>query len=109
MQFRRVLENIVNNSVRYNKPGTTLYFDVNAGTSTVSILLGDNGTGIPEEVGNRVFEPFVVGEESRSRQGSGLGLSVARRIVELHGGTLTLLRESKLKAAFYIVLPIGTE
>ena len=109
MQFRRVLENIVNNSVRYNQPGVTLFFDVNAGENTVSILLGDDGVGIPEDVGSRVFEPFVVGEESRSRQGSGLGLSVARRIVELHGGTLRLLRETRLKTAFYIVLPAGTE
>lgn len=109
VQFRRVLENVVNNSVRYNAPGTALYFGVNAGKNMVGLLLGDNGIGIPEEVGSRIFEPFVVGEESRSRQGSGLGLSVARRIVELHGGTLTLLRDSPLKAAFYIVLPAEAE
>ena len=110
LQFRRVLENIVNNSVRYNNPGVTLYFRLHIRENSAAILLGDDGVGIPPEVGSRIFEPFVVGEESRSRQGSGLGLSVARRIVELHGGTVGLLTpDPPLKTVFEIVLPLASE
>ena len=53
--------------------------------------IGDNGTGIPKEIQENLFEPFTVGDDSRNnKQGSGLGLAVAKKIVELHGGALFL-------------------
>lgn len=55
------------------------------------IRICDNGAVIPPETAAFIFEPFVLGDESRhSKGGSGLGLSIARKVVAMHGGTLTL-------------------
>ena len=90
MQFRRVLDNLLSNSLRHNRLGTMLFFDVSAAPKTVLLRMGDNGSGIPPERAKRIFDPFVVGSEARSGKGSGLGLSITRRIMEKHGGTITL-------------------
>lgn len=90
MQFRRVLDNLLSNSLRHNRLGTALFFDITISSQHVLLRMGDNGAGIPPERAKRIFEPFVVGNEARSGKGSGLGLSITRRIMEKHGGTITL-------------------
>lgn len=111
VQLQRVFENIINNSLRHNPKGTRIRFDVSGGNSVLKIVISDNGLGIPEEMQERIFEPFVVGDESRSeRQGSGLGMAVAYKIVEAHGGTLRLLKESgEEKTVFEILLPYDAD
>jgi signal transduction histidine kinase len=66
------------------------------------LLLADEGPGVPADIRDRVFEPFVTRGKKR---GTGLGLAVARRFVEDHGGTIELLEEGK-GARFAIVLPL---
>ena len=90
MQFRRVLDNLLANALRHNRLGTVLFYDVVPGKSQVTLRIGDNGAGIPPELAGQIFEPFVVGSDARSGRGSGLGLSITRRIVELHGGSIRL-------------------
>ena len=73
----------------------------------IFIRLGDDGVGIPEDIRDKVFKPFVVGDESRtSGKGTGLGLSIAGLIVKAHGGTIRLLsdEEAQGKTIFEIVL-----
>ena len=95
-QMKRVFENLINNSVKHNKRGTALFFSMKKEADTVCISIGDNGTGIPKELAQMVFEPFVVGDESRnSRQGTGLGLAIAKKIVEAHGGVIELVKVPK--------------
>lgn len=92
-QFRRVLDNILNNSIKHNKKDTILFFYVVQEGNTVCIKIGDNGLGIPKELSETIFEPFVIGDESRnSRQGTGLGLAIAKKIVEAHRGFIELAR-----------------
>lgn len=91
MQFRRVLDNLLSNALRHNRLGTMLFFDVSSTPQSALLRIGDNGAGIPPERAKRIFDPFVVGSEARSGKGSGLGLSITRRIVEKHGGTITLV------------------
>lgn len=91
VQLRRVFENIFSNSLKHNPTGTTLYVTMQQTDRSIRIEMGDNGTGIPVELHDKLFEPFTVGDDSRhNRHGSGLGLAVARKIVELHGGALFL-------------------
>ena len=66
------------------------------------IRISDNGPGVPEAIQKRVFEPFF----STKEEGSGLGLSIAARIVEEHGGTLELQSREGAGATFVISLPI---
>jgi signal transduction histidine kinase len=86
--LKRCLTNLIDNALKF---GTRAWIHVDDGAALV-IGISDEGPGIPEELLERVFEPFYRIEPSRSRDtgGSGLGLSIARDIAQAHGGTLTL-------------------
>lgn len=101
-QLNRVWENIISNSVKYTPKGTTLFVRLmkSADGKNIIIYIGDNGPGISEQMKSVLMDPFVVAEPSRSNgQGTGLGLSVARRIVEAHGGEITILNEKETALA----------
>ena len=74
----------------------------NAAGPRVSIRVTDSGLGVAEAVREQIFEPFFSSKE----EGSGLGLSISRRIVEEHGGTLSLEAGGGSGAAFVIRLPM---
>ena len=104
-QIKRVFENFVSNTMKYNGKGTTVYFTVKKVTAGISICIGDNGKGLPETVRRNIFKPFTVGDNSRNtKEGSGLGLAIAKKIVELHGGKLSLKEYSGLSTEFEIIL-----
>jgi signal transduction histidine kinase len=108
-QLKRVFENILGNTMRYCGPGTIIRVHARTvrknGKHFLRILIGDNGPGIPQEYRASVFEPFVVGNESRtSGKGTGLGLSIAKQIVVLHGGSISLTDQPG--TVFEILLPI---
>lgn len=73
--------------------------------SRVTITATDNGPGIPPSIGDRVFEPFVTTREPGL--GAGLGLSISRRIVQEHGGRISLESEPGHGASFTVELPVG--
>jgi signal transduction histidine kinase len=86
----QVLSNLVSNAVRHSPDGGRIQVDVSARPQHLRIAVTDQGPGIaPEEV-ERVFERFYRSDRARSadRGGAGLGLAIARWIVELHGGTI---------------------
>lgn len=88
MQMGRVIANILNNALKYNKTGTKVKVML---TQDYRIRIADNGAPIEEELAAHIFEPFSRGDKARSTQGgSGLGLSIAHKIVKMHGGSLTL-------------------
>lgn len=97
--LRRAIDNLIDNARKYSDPGTAIEVVVEApkgptarGASRVLVEVRDHGIGIAPEDIQRVFEPFFRTDKSRSRAtgGLGLGLVLARRVVEAHGGTLTL-------------------
>jgi len=94
-KLRRVLVNILDNAVKYNRKGGEIILDVSETDGTINISLTNTGPGIPESDLARVFEQFYRVEKSRSLKlgGAGLGLTIVRRIVELHGGRVAI--ESK--------------
>lgn len=89
-QLSRVFENIASNFFKYTPQGATLLFCVEKIGGDALIRIADNGPGINDASKKDVFEAFVVGEESRNKQGSGLGLAVCKKIVEMHGGSISL-------------------
>ena len=107
-QFRRVLDNLLTNALRHNRLGTILYFDVAQEGEEAVLRVGDNGAGIPPDRARNIFEPFVVGSDARSGGGSGLGLAITRRIVEQHGGQVTLAAHPALgrSTEFILRLPV---
>jgi signal transduction histidine kinase len=110
----QALANLVDNAIKYAGPrdlptgGSTAEIVVRASNDGDRVLLtvADNGPGIPEADRQRVLERFVRLEQSRSKPGSGLGLSLAAAVARLHGGELTLADNSPgLKSI--IALPRG--
>lgn len=91
VQMKRVFDNILSNTLKHNPKGTAIYVTFQHTERMLQVEIGDNGVGIPEEIKEKLFEPFTIGDDSRhNKQGSGLGLAVAAKIVELHGGALFL-------------------
>jgi two-component system OmpR family sensor kinase len=95
-QLRRVLLNIVENALKFTPPGGCVELRVaNENQGWVTLEIQDTGAGIPPEALAHVFERFYRADSSRTRQswqmgGSGLGLSLARELVEAHGGTIAI-------------------
>lgn len=89
LSLKRALRNVIENAVKY---GGRAEVSVQTRDNNLVVVVGDNGSGIPPDMLNSVFEPFVRVEESRSRNtgGMGLGLSIARQIVASHGGEIRL-------------------
>lgn len=91
-QMRRVFMNLIGNAIKHNPEGINVVVsleDMRQEGKGIEILVSDNGALLSDDLKDAVFEPFRTGDDSRkSGNGSGLGLSVSRKIVMLHGGTL---------------------
>jgi signal transduction histidine kinase len=107
VMMRRVLDNLLDNAARYAPEGSITLEGEAKGTDQIRIAVSDQGPGIPQDQRERVFEPFVRLEESRSKSsgGVGLGLSLCKRVVEAHGGSLSAGAAPSGGARFEIVLP----
>ena len=102
--FKRVIANLLENSIKYNERGTTVRVEVRDIGKIVVIEVADDGVGIPEDIRSTLFDEFVRGDKSRnSTGGTGLGLSIAKKIVENHGGEIKLINgRGNEKTIFYI-------
>jgi signal transduction histidine kinase len=106
-RMAQVLGNLVGNALRYTPAGGTVSLSAMAGGDTVLLRVADTGTGIEPDALPRVFDRFYRADEARSRgQGeSGLGLAIARSIVEAHGGVISVASEPGNGSVFTISLP----
>ena len=94
VQFQRVINNLLNNALRHNPPHTCVGVLAEQEDERISSRICDNGAVIPEQTARYIFAPFVLGDQSRkSKGGSGLGLSIAWKIITMHGGSLVLEQE----------------
>ena len=105
--LREMAMNLIDNGVKYNRPGGHVYVTMKKEEDQVILTVKDTGIGIPEDVQERVFERFYRVDGSRSKQsgGSGLGLSIVKHIVEQHKGTITLTSRLNEGTTFVIRLP----
>ena len=84
------IENIVRNAIRHTKAGTAVEVRLESSAEAVYIIVIDHGSGVPDEVIGKLFDPFFRVQQGRESQsgGIGLGLTIAYRAVKLHGGTI---------------------
>ncbi len=102
-----IVENLVSNAIKYTPSGGEV--SVRAGVEGEELLISvqDNGSGIATDEQQKVFEPFYRGNQGRRfKQGMGLGLSIARDLVEAHGGSISLESEPGKGSIFTIHLPL---
>ncbi|VTU01432.1 signal transduction histidine kinase : Signal transduction histidine kinase OS=Singulisphaera acidiphila (strain ATCC BAA-1392 / DSM 18658 / VKM B-2454 / MOB10) GN=Sinac_0425 PE=4 SV=1: HAMP: HisKA: HATPase_c [Gemmataceae bacterium] len=97
---------LVDNACKYSPPGTPVTVRVGPAGSGVELSVEDSGIGLSEGDAARIFEPYVRSAEARRRgvEGSGLGLSVARRVADAHGGTLVVTSVSGKGSRFTLQL-----
>jgi signal transduction histidine kinase len=102
--LRRLFSNLVDNALRY---GRSAAVTVQCIGDDVVVDIDDDGPGVPEAERSIVFEPFYRAEASRSRAtgGAGLGLAIAKQIVEAHGGRIAIETSPLGGARFRITLP----
>jgi signal transduction histidine kinase len=101
--------NLIHNSIKFTPEGGRIHVALCRPGRVVVVRISDTGIGIPEEDQPRIFERFYKADKSRRRstEGSGLGLSIARKIVEMHKGTIGL--ESKLGAGTTLTVSLPVE
>lgn len=87
-RLRQLLENLLENSLRYTDPGGRLNVGLRPHSGRVVLTMDDSEPGVSADLLPNLFDPFVRADPARSRGGSGLGLAICRRIVDAHDGTI---------------------
>ncbi len=107
----RLVFNLIENAVKYNRRGGSVSVSVHKENSDVVVRVSDTGCGIPEEYRESIFQPFFRVDKSRSRQmgGVGLGLALVHEIAVLHGGSVRAEPGNKVGTVFIVTLPAGDD
>lgn len=103
----RAIFNLVENALKYGRPGGHVWLMLHTDQGQTTLVVEDDGAGIPAECRDQIFEPFYRVDKSRSRAmgGAGLGLPMSRAILERHGGRLEAAERPGGGARFSITLP----
>ena len=103
----RLIFNLTENAVKYNRPGGSVRVCVTQETEKLLIRVSDTGCGIPEKYQQSIFQPFFRVDKSRSREygGAGLGLSLVWEIADLHGGSVWVEKSSEKGTTIAVGLP----
>ena len=104
----RLLFNLTENAVKYNRPGGSVRVELAQEQETCIIRVSDTGCGIPEVYQRSIFQPFFRVDKSRSREygGAGLGLSLVWEIADLHGGSVWVEKSSEKGTVIAVELPV---
>ena len=106
----RLVFNLVENALRYSRPGTAVSVSIDEEANRVLLRVRDRGAGIPVQYRESIFQPFFRVDKSRSREygGVGLGLSLVWEIAALHGGTVEVEESSNEGTVMLVALPKGS-
>lgn len=107
VEIDQVLTNLLENAIKYTPPGCEIRISVRKANGVAEVAVSDNGPGIPADAMPRLFDAFYRGRSDRRPQGSGLGLAVAKGLVQAHGGRIWAVNEPGGGARFTFTLPIS--
>ena len=106
-----ILNNLISNAIKYNKDHGKVEVILKESDSQVIIQVSDTGIGMTPEEQSRLFQEFVriKNEQTRNILGSGLGLSIVKKIAQLYNGTVSVKSEKNVGSTFTVALPIQQE
>jgi PAS domain S-box-containing protein len=110
-QLRYVLRNLIHNAVKFNREGGEIIIEAKKKNAMVEVCISDTGIGIPKDKLDKIFERFYQVNVSLTRRygGAGMGLAIAKEIVEAHGGRIKVESELGKGSRFCFTLPLWTE
>ncbi|MEO7804655.1 MAG: ATP-binding protein [Actinomycetota bacterium] len=108
-RLRQILLNLVSNAIKFTPDGGSVTVSATNGDGSLHASVEDTGIGVAREFQDRVFEQFlqVDGSYARKQEGTGLGLALTKRLVELHGGSVGLMSEEGVGSTFTFDVPVG--
>ena len=106
-----IIANLIDNALKYNERTPEIIISTKNVNKSVVITVKDNGIGIPKEYQNKIFDTFyrVTNGNVQNERGFGIGLSYAKKIVEAHGGKITVKSEEGKGSEFYLHFPLGNK
>lgn len=104
-RLEQVWINILNNAIKYTDEGGYISVNLKRNSKDVEVMISDTGIGMDEEAQRHIFERFYREDKARSVGGNGLGLSIVKSIVDLHGGNVKVKSQKDVGSEFYISLP----
>lgn len=107
--LRQVLHNIIQNAIHVSPKGGEVKIAISKVNDLLTIMVADQGPGIPDELRLRIFEPFFTTKSGKSSGGLGLGLAISKGIAETMGGSIKFRSEKDKGTVFTIEFPIGVE
>ncbi len=106
-KFKQVLYNLLSNAIKFTPQGGRVWVDAHVSDEDLTVTVGDTGIGIPREHQNKIFDEFYQLEQTTRRvEGTGLGLSLTQRLVQLHGGRISVESEPGHGSRFTFTLPL---
>ena len=105
-RVRQVIANLVHNAIKFTPAGGRITITSRTLEGSVSINIADTGIGIPKEDLPRVFERFYKGDKARVGEGTGMGLAIAKHVIEAHGGNIWVESEEGKGSTFSFSLPL---
>jgi signal transduction histidine kinase len=106
-RLRQVLFNLISNAIKFTPEGGRIMIDAVHDQNTVTISVSDTGPGLSQEETVRIFQPYERGDAARESDGAGLGLSLARSLVELQGGRIWVESQKGKGSTFSFSLPLA--
>ena len=103
--LRRVLENLVSNSLKFAGHGRSVKITASLQGKSVEVAVADNGPGIPANDIDRLFQKYFTSGKKVAGRGSGLGLAIAKELTEAQGGSIRVVSEEGKGTAFFVTLP----
>jgi PAS domain S-box-containing protein len=108
LRIKEVLYNLLSNAVKFTPEGGSIWLDASQQEESLHITVSDTGVGISEEEQEAIFEKFYqAGTTSGLREGTGLGLPITRKLIELHGGKIRVESSPGKGSRFIVILPVA--